>query len=103
MDDASPSPTVAMESVDSVAPTATSTVSAGRHALDDAHTNLPTVTAGDATTVPVVTLQAADRHLANNRDQTFNGMRLVEAVADDGSGRTIYIAFPFFVCFICYN
>lgn len=111
MDDAaSPSPTlpdspptVALESVDSAAPTAASTASAGGHALADAHTNLPTDTAGDATTGPVVALHAAGRHLANSGDQTFNGMRLVEAVADDGSGRTIYIAFPLFVCLIRYN
>ena len=30
---------------------------------------------------------------------SFNGMRLIEAVADDGSGRTIYIAIPSSVCF----
>ena len=29
---------------------------------------------------------------------SFNGMRLIEAVADDGSGRTVYIAIPYIVC-----
>ena len=29
---------------------------------------------------------------------SFNGMRLIEAVADDGSGRTVYIAIPYIFC-----
>ena len=30
---------------------------------------------------------------------SFNGMRLIEAVADDGSGRTVYIAIPYICLF----
>ena len=84
---------MALEPTDAVTPAAVAATGDGGHA-PDAHTNLPTATAGDATTVPIVALDATDGYLANSGDQTFNGMRLVEAVADDGSGRTIYIAFP---------